>query len=611
MSRRIAVLTRLNVIQTLLVLLNKRERRRGLLIVIAVIFMAAFETLGVASLMPFLAVLGDPGIVERNAALRLAYETLDRPAIDSFLFWLGAAAFVVLVTTAAIRMITYYAINRYTQMRARSIGDRLLEGYIRQPYVFHLEQRSGALNSKILVEATQVVNGAIRPIIALIASAVTMTMIVTLLVIVDPVTALVAGGVLGGVYGLIFAVTRGFLTRIGKERIVANQDRFASVSDALNGIKVIKVIGREQTYLKRFRAAATKVARNQAASMTLGQVPKFAIEAIAFGGIILLCLVLIARYGGVDNDALAQILPILGLYAFAGYRLLPTFQSAYQAIAAMRFGGPAVASVYQDLTLRETLPPLPRARTAPLGLREGIELRNISFSYPGSDGVGLHGLSLMIPAGGRIGIVGSTGAGKTTLMDMLLGLLEPTVGEIQVDGRSITSANVRAWQQTVGYVPQEIFLVDASVAENIALGVPTEDIDYGRITECARMAQVHAFISDDLPDGYDTKIGERGIRLSGGQRQRLGIARALYHDPDLIVFDEATSALDNLTEKEVMAAVDSLSRQKTIVMVAHRISTVRACDAIIVLDRGKLVARGTHDELIASNETFRAIAGLA
>lgn len=600
---------KLTPVQVFRILLDTGERRRGLLIVVAVVFMAAFETLGIASLMPFLAVLGDPGIVENNSALRAVYDFLGKPDIDFFLFWLGTAAFVVLTSTAAIRMITYYAINRYSQMRVRSIGARLLDSYVRQPYVFHLEQHSGTLNSKILVEAMQVVNGVIRPAITLIASAVTMTMIITLLIIVDPVTALIAGGILGGIYGAIFAVTRGFLSRIGRERVVANQERFASVSDALNGIKVIKVLGREQTYLKRFRKAATKVARNQAASMTLGQLPKFAIEAIAFGGIILLCLVLMARHGGAGSDALAQTLPILGLYAFAGYRLLPTFQSAYQSIAAMRFGGAAVASVYEDLVMRDSLPPLPRERSAPLGLHNSIDLRNVSFRYPGSDSGGLHDLTLEIPAGTRIGVVGSTGAGKTTLMDVLLGLLEPTEGVMRVDGQAINRENVRAWQQTIGYVPQDIFLVDASAAENIALGVPSEDIDRERVVECACMAQIDNFIAGELPQGYDTKVGERGVRLSGGQRQRIGIARALYHDPDLIVFDEATSALDNLTEKDVMSAVNALSRQKTIVMVAHRISTVQACDTIIVLDKGKVVDRGTHETLLAGSPTYQAIAG--
>ncbi|MFZ5965191.1 ABC transporter ATP-binding protein [Thalassococcus sp. BH17M4-6] len=571
--------------------------------------MAAFEAIGIASILPFLTVMSNPLIIETSPYLSRVYSLVGSPGADDFLFLLGLVSFALLITTAVVRMITYYAINRYTQMRARSISERLLEGYFRQGYSFFLNRHSGEFTARILGESNQAVVAVIRPFLTLVASAVTMTAITSLLIIVDPVTALVAGGILGGTYGAIFAVTRGFLSRIGRERVAANRERFASVSDALNGIKVIKVLGREQTYLKRFREAAIKVARNQAASMTLGQLPKFAIEAIAFGGIILLCLVLMARHGGAGSDALAKILPILGLYAFAGYRLLPTFQSAYQSIAAMRFGSAAVESVYEDLVLRESLPPLSHRRPSPLGLHEGIELRNISFRYPGSDSGGLRNLTLEIPAGHRVGVVGSTGAGKTTLMDVLLGLLEPTEGEMRVDGEAITQENVRAWQQTIGYVPQDIFLVDASTAENIALGVPSENIDRERVIECARMAQIHDFITGELPQEYDTKIGERGVRLSGGQRQRLGIARALYHDPDLIVFDEATSALDNLTEKDVMAAVNSLSRTKTIIMVAHRISTVQACDIIVVLDKGKVMDSGTHDKLLADSPTYQAIAG--
>nr|WP_233350576.1 ABC transporter ATP-binding protein [Henriciella barbarensis] len=571
--------------------------------------MATFETVGIASTMPFLAVLGNPSLIETNPLLSQTYEIIGTPGIDRFLFLLGSGAFILLVITAAVRIVTNYAINRYTQMRSYSVSERLLNGYFRQAYPFFLDRHSGDLAARTIVESSQAVSATIKPFMTLVASIITMAMIITLLVVVDPVTALVAGSILGGAYGLIFAVTKGFLSRIGQERVVANRERFASVSDALNGIKVIKVLGREQTYLKRFRMAAIKVARSQAASMTLGQLPKFAIEAVAFGGIILLCLVLMARQGGADGEALGEVLPILGLYAFAGYRLLPTFQSAYQSISAMRFGAAAIDSVYEDLVLREDLHPLPRGTVEPLGLHDSIEFRALSFSYPGSDGVGLKEVSVTIPIGSRVGVVGSTGAGKTTLMDVLLGLLEATSGEMLIDGKPITSDNVRSWQQTIGYVPQEIFLVDASIAENIALGMPSEQIDRVRVAECARMAQVHEFIIEDLPEGYDTKVGERGVRLSGGQRQRLGIARALYHDPDLIVFDEATSALDNLTEKEVMAAVDKLSRQKTIIMVAHRISTVRECDMILVLEKGKLVAQGPYTELMIDSEAFQAIVG--
>jgi ABC-type multidrug transport system fused ATPase/permease subunit len=590
-------------------LLSKRERRHGFVIMAAGMVMGVFEVIGVASLMPFLAVLGDSNIIERNTVLKIVYVFLGEPPINAFLFWLGATAFLLVVLAAIVRMATHYAINRYSQMRARTIGERLLETYFRQNYVFHLDQNLGALKSKILSEAMQVVNSVIRPFMRLVSSVVTMVMIVTLLVIVDPVIAIVVGLILGGSYGLIFMGIRSLLGRIGQETVVANQERFASVSDALNGIKIIKVLGRERTYLKRFREAAIRVARNQAANMTLGQLPKFAIEAIAFGGIILLCLLLMARHGGADSDALAQILPLLGLYVFAGYRLLPSFQAVYQSIAAMQFGGAAITTICKDLVLRNTLPPFPCERTAPLGLSKSIELRNVSFQYPDSERGGIFNLTLKIPAGSRVGVVGSTGAGKTTLMDVLLGLLEPSDGEIRVDGQVITPENVRFWQQTIGYVPQDTFLVDATVAENIALGVSLEDIDWKRVEECARMAQIHDFIAKELPQGYSTKVGERGVRLSGGQRQRLGIARALHNDPDLILFDEATSALDSLTEKYVMTAVDALSRQKTIIMVAHRVSTVHACDTIIVLDKGNIVDVGTHETLLAVSQTYQAIAG--
>jgi ABC-type multidrug transport system fused ATPase/permease subunit len=335
------------------------------------------------------------------------------------------------------------------------------------------------------------------------------------------------------------------------------------------------------------------------------------IEAVAFGGIILLCLVLIARSGGIGSDAVATVLPVLGLYSFAGYRLLPAFQQIFSAAASFRVAGAAIDSVYSDVAQRDALPNLAKRNDAPLPLREALTFEHASYHYPNGSRPSIDNLSLTIPVGSRIGVVGSTGAGKTTFVDLLLGVLRPTTGRIRADGVELDDQSVRAWQRNVGYVPQEIFLVDASIIENVAFEFSGGPIDEARVVQCLRAARLHDFVMNEMHDGLKTRVGERGVRMSGGQRQRLGIARALYHDPAMLILDEATSALDNVTEMEVMEAVTALSRTKTVVMVAHRLSSLRSCETILLLKHGRLAAAGPYDTLLRESDDFRVLAELA
>jgi ABC-type multidrug transport system fused ATPase/permease subunit len=397
---------------------------------------------------------------------------------------------------------------------------------------------------------------------------------------------------------------------LGQIRVAANRQRFRMTNEALTGIKDIKLLGREFAYLDRFAEPSIQMARVQVTVAVLSQVPQLALQAVALGGVILLCLVLIDPAGLTSGAALGGLLPILGVFAFAGQRLMPELSKLYQSLAQIQSGSAAVDAVYDDLVQRKSLRSISRKTPIGMGLKTSLVLENISYNYPNADQAGIRDLSLSISAGEKIGIVGSTGAGKTTLADIILGLLEPDQGRMVVDGLEITAETTRAWMQSVGYVPQDIFLTDAPVAENIALGVLPDAIDHERIRKAARIARIDQFIMGELPEGYRTPIGERGVRLSGGQRQRLGIARALYHDADLIVFDEATSALDNLTEAEVMDAIDALPGDKTVLMIAHRLSTVKRCDRIIVLDKGQLVGCDTWDALMAENTAFRKIASI-
>ena len=568
-----------------------------------VTIMAVLETVGIASVMPFLSVLGDPEAVENTPYLYAIYNFFGFESTQSFLMALGIGAFCIVLFSAAFRILTTYAINRYTQMRRHSVGERLLETYLRQPYTFFLNRHSGDMAKSILSEVDQLTQNVIKPGFDAIAYSVVALTIIIFLIIQDPWLAVGVGIVIGGSYTLIYAIIQKRLTRIGKERATANTERFTAAGEALGGIKDIKLLGREQAYLTRFRPSSARFSKHQATTATLSEVPRYFIEAIGVGGVIALALVLMARSG-----EFGQTLPVLGLYAFAGYKLLPAAQRIYGGMTKLRFGAAAVDEIHKDLHERDALAEIPNRPRDPLELQNTITLENLNFRYPNAETPALKNINLDVPVGSAIGLVGGTGAGKTTMVDLILGLLRPTEGQLKVDDTPITDHNLRQWQASLGYVPQDIFLVDATVAENIALGIPKANLDHQKVVECALMAQVHEFILNQLPQQYETEVGERGVRLSGGQRQRIGIARALYHDPAILVFDEATSALDNATEKAVMDAVNALSHDKTIIMIAHRLSTVKKCDQIVFLEQGAINAKGTYEELLRKSQSFQQMA---
>jgi ATP-binding cassette, subfamily B, bacterial PglK len=564
--------------------LTPSEQRNSIGVVALVIVMAFFEVAGVAVILPFLAVLGDPAMIERQQGLAWAYQKGNFQDRESFLVVLGLCAFILQLLAAVIRSGTLYVQNRFVQMRRHSLGCRLLGGYLRQPYEFFLNRHTGDLGKNILSEVDMYVNGALMPMAQIVASGFLAAVMVAFLIAVDPYTAVMVALSLGAFYFVVYRVIQGIMERSGRARVIANKARFETATEALGGIKTLKVLGREEAYLGRFANGSEIVARNVALSAILAQVPKFAIEALAFGGIILAAILMVWRQG--LEGSMASLLPMLSLYAFAGYRMLPAVQAIYSATATIRFSAAAVDTIVEELATIKQGQDAP-ASVMPLPLTQALELRRVNYLYPGSD-AGLRDISITVAKGESIGIVGRTGAGKTTLVDVILGLLVPQSGEVLVDGVALDANRRRAWQRSLGYVPQDIFLTDATVRENIALGLSGSEIDQSQVERAARIAQIHDFVVDTLPQGYDTRVGERGVRLSGGQRQRIGIARALYHDPELILLDEATSALDMLTEAEVMDALRALASVKTVILIAHRTGTLKACNRVVRLEGGRV-----------------------
>ena len=588
-------------------LLTARERRQAWLVLLIIVLGALAAAAMVGSVMPFLVVLSDPSTIHTTPALAWANETFGFKSAFGFLVALGLASFTIIVVASLIQILRVWAVARFSMMRIHSISLGLLTSYLSQPYEFFLNRHSGEMSPRVLVETEAVVRQFFRPAAELIASFLTSLAIICLLLWVDPVVASVAFIVLAGSYGVIYFMTRRTLKRLGEIRLDANSRRFRLANEALTGIKDIKLLGRETTYLDRYAVPSTEVAKTQAQVMVLSQVPQFSLQALSLGGVILLCLLLIDREGIASGTALGGLLPTLGVFAFAGQRMMPELSKLYQALAQIQASSAAVDAIYEDYFLGQSVPLSSKAATERLHLATSLKLHKVSYSYPNASTAGLQDISLEIAAGEKIGIVGGTGAGKTTLADIILGLLEPNAGQLSFDGVPLTPELTRSWMRCVGYVPQDIFLTDAPIRENIALGVPADTIDDDRVERAAKIAQIHHFIRNDLADGYQTSIGERGVRLSGGQRQRIGIARALYNDADLIVFDEATSALDNLTEAEVMEAINALPGDKTVVLIAHRLSTVERCDRIVVVDQGRIVGCDSWVNLMSNNLAFQRI----
>lgn len=594
----------MNTFKKILSLLSRQERRRGCLLLFMILIMAILDTMGVASIIPFLSVLGNPELVEKNHWLSMAYRQFGFTEPKNFLFLLGLVVFVVLFSSIAFKALTQWAMLRFTFMRMHNLSCRLLEGYLERPYMWYLNRNTADLASSILNETSYVVHQVIAPFMSVLAHGTLALFLIILLILINPFLASVVALILGAAYLFIYVFLRRYLARIGTDRVLANRERFRTAQEALSGLKEVKIFGREKAFYNRFISPSYRLTKHLANSGIAGMLPRYLLEVLAFGGILLITLYLFRAH-----EKFGLVLPTLGVYAFAGYKLLPALQQVFQNLTQFKFGLSALDALHKDiLEFREKPPKAMNLMDEALFPKSAIGLEGIYFTYPNAKVLTLRDISLEIRADTTVGLVGSTGSGKTTLVDIILGLLSPDRGRVLVDGIHINSENVRSWQASLGYVPQNIFLVDDTVAANIAFGIPIKQIDMRAVENAAKIAELHDFVVGELPYGYETFVGERGVRLSGGQRQRIGIARALYHDPKVLVLDEATSALDNVTEKYVLQAIRRFRGERTIIIIAHRLTTVKNCDLIYLIDHGKVKDRGLYHELLGKSDKFRKMA---
>ncbi|ERS87963.1 ABC transporter ATP-binding protein [Halomonas sp. PBN3] len=598
----------LNQLKELYSLLTAEQRKKLLRLQILVVLMSFAEIAGVVSIGPFMALVGDMSQLQGEGIMAELYRASGFSEPRTFLFWLGIGVLVVLTGAALISMFTIWRLSMYGARVGAQLASRLYAHYMHQPWLFHASGSSSQLTNQIAQECGRITGSIINPLMQMNAKLVMATLMAVTILLYNPLVAVIGLVIFSLAYALLFRTVRRRLMRNGKTISEVQRLRFKLMSEGFGGIKDALLLGRQQVFTERFDDASLRFAEAQGTNAAMSQAPRYAMELIAFGSVIFLILYLLAAHEG----NLGTILPVLSVYALAGFKLLPAFQQVYTSLSQIRGNLAAFDALRDDLyassrqPIRQPLTEQERTEQH-LAPKHSIQLTDITFAYPGKQEPALNGLNLEIPANQVIGLVGASGSGKSTAIDLLLGLIEPQRGQVLIDGQPLTDDSRRAWQNTLGFVPQAIFLADSSIRENIAFGLPPELVDDHKVLQAASMAHLDELLAE-LPDGLETRVGERGVQLSGGQRQRIGIARALYHDADVLVLDEATSALDGITEKLIMDAIHDFSGKKTIIMIAHRLATVKQCDSIYLLADGQVIDHGSYSELSERNTIFKRMA---
>ncbi|MEN9456226.1 MAG: hypothetical protein RL210_1745 [Pseudomonadota bacterium] len=571
--------------------INRRRRGQfGLLL--ALMILASFaEILSIGAVLPFLGALTAPSRVFEHPAAQLFIQALGLNSAEQLMLPLTIVFGLAALVAGAMRLLLLWVSTRLSFAAGADLGISIYRRTLYQPYAVHLARNSSEVINGISTKANSVIHSIIGPILTLISSGVMLVGILIVLLSVAPIISFAAFGAFGLIYSCIIWITRAQKIRNGQRIARESTQVIQSLQEGLGGIRDVLIDGSQAVYCKVYRNADLLLRQAQGNNQFVSQSPRYGMEALG--------MVLIATFAYVlakKSDGIASAIPVLGVLALGAQRLLPIMQQLYAAWSSIQG---SQASLQDTLELLGQ--PLPdyadQPAAVPLHFEQSIRLSDLSFRYLPQAPWVFKNLSLTIAKGSRVGFIGSTGSGKSTLLDVVMGLLQPTEGALEIDGQPITASNHRAWQARIAHVPQAIFLADSTIEENIAFGVSKDQIDHERVRCAARQAQI-ADIIEAWPDGYQTFVGERGIRLSGGQRQRIGIARALYKQADVIVFDEATSALDNDTEQAVMQAIDILSKDLTILIIAHRLTTLKNCTQVVELGDGAVRRVGSYQDIV-------------
>jgi ATP-binding cassette, subfamily B, bacterial PglK len=563
------------------------------------------EALSISLILPFIGIANNHSNVHSNKWLSKLQELLAPGNQQQFLIWLGCILLGVFIFKNVYLVFQYYIQNRFIYDQQAKISGNLLKYYLYSPYTFHFQRNTAELLRNLTLSLGTMFGSGVIPFITIMTELMVVIAITTLLLFVEPLATVFAMVVLGGLTGIFYRQVRRKVGLYGDIVQESSAQMILWANQSLGGVKEIKLLGRESYFLNSFLKFRYINSRNNVFFATIQRVPRLYLEIMLIGGILFIMIIIMGQ-----GDELRSLIPIIGLFAMASVRLMPSITQIVSAMNAMKFGRAAVEDIYEDVTHLREYSALENDSNMVdgIGFDKDITFKDLTYTYPSSNNAALDGISLTISRGMSVAFVGPSGAGKTTLIDILLGLLTPTAGKLLIDDRDIHTSRelLFGWQKKIGYVPQDIYLIDDSLKRNIAFGIDDKKIDNKRVFQTIIQVRLETLV-DSMPKGVDTYIGERGVRLSGGQRQRIIIARALYHNPDVLVMDEATSSLDSETESEISKAIDEISDKKTAIIISHRISTIIKCKRIYFIDKGRILDSGTFDELVKNNADFRRV----
>lgn len=591
-------------------LLTREEKNHAFLILLMVIGLGCLEAVGIFSIMPFLTVISDPDAINTNQYLNYTYNYLHEFGIRNhrhFIVLVGILSVVIIASSTLYKCYSIYKMNVFVETKVHSIASRLLQNYLKQPYEFFVNKKRSEISTSILSQSNHVVDNAFRPGLTVLSNSIVLVFIVIILLMVNPTVTLLSGLLILTVYLVTFKIFKKRISSYGVSHLDNTKKRFRSISNIFDGIKEIKINKKFQFFSNLFNSSSLELSVIKSRIITLNSVPHILVESLVFSIIISVALFYVLIATRIDDFSLEVVFPTLGLFGFAAIRLKPTFSSIYSGLVSLRYADASIDSVISELHVNENLVPSAQ-KSLPVTesfLKKCITFTDLSYLHKGSDERTLKGLSFSLDRGKCLGIAGSTGAGKSTLIDIISGLLKPSAGSICIDHKKTDLFENSCWQGLLGYVPQDIFMIDTSIEENIAFGCSANELNLDKVRASAKAVLMDDFISNQLPSGYKTRIGERGAKLSGGQCQRLGIARALYNDPEILIFDESTSALDGITETELIESIKKFFPNQTMIFVTHKKNIFKVCDKIIILENGKLVSDDTYDNLKKSDNPYR------
>lgn len=567
-----------------------REKRRLALLLFIIIVGSFLELMGVTIFMPFIEIIMDENAIQNNEMLLRVYDFFDFDSRETFLASIAGCIIFIYIFKNVFIALEKNAIYKFSYNIQRRISTKLLSAYMSEPYTFHLNKNVAVLQRSMQEDTDLFAKGIIHAMEAMAEVVVCIAIGCYLYVVSRSITIIIVG-LLVVCLAVFMYISKKYSSAIGRQSQAYKGNIYKWMNQAIGGIKEIKVLNREDYFIERYDAYFAKYVRGLRINRLIGVLPKYVIETVCMTGLIL--AVIFKLFWG-QND-METFIPQLAVFAVAAFRLLPSVGKINEHMSATLYSAPSLDLIYHDLKEVEELPPRKQNELESWKFQNTLKVKNVSYHYPDAEENVIERASFQIEKGSSIAFVGASGAGKTTMVDIILGLLVPQMGKITADGMDIEK-NIGLWQKEIGYIPQTIYLSDDTIRNNIAFGIPEDQIDEEAIEDALHKAQLFDFV-DSLPNGLDTVVGDRGVRLSGGQRQRIGIARALYHDPEILILDEATSALDNETETSVMEAIDSLKGLKTMMIIAHRLTTIRNVDVIYEVVDGKVVRREKKDVL--------------